>query len=141
MGTLVTILEAIEARLVVLEFKQTELVFSFEDVPKSIINKAFRIETELLEGRYYSGNVSNPLENVIIWIAYKARRKPRTVQKTAMNDVETIETDIINAASITGLASDPLLTLDRDASMAEPVAGYIVSKIAFTINYIRDVSP
>lgn len=140
MGDIKDIIEAIEARMVVLGFTQTEVLFNFEEIPDSIIHQAFRIDSPIpVENPYYSGNISNPQKNIPIWIAYKAYRKSRTAMKTAEDDRETIEVDLINHSSITGLGTDPLLTLS-DESTAKEVEGYIVSNLVFTANYIRDIS-
>ena len=139
MGTFVDIIEAVEARLVVLGFTQTEDVFDFEAVPDSIIDKAFRIENRLIEGRYYAGNVSNPLEALFIWVAYKALRKSRAVWKTALDDRETIESDILNHASIMSLASNPLLTLDDEETIQAYVGAYLISRLVFTVDYLMTV--
>lgn len=141
MGTLVDIIETIEARLDDLGFKQTEVVFDFDAVPDSIINGAFRIQNKLVEGRYHAGNLSNPLEEIRIWIIYKALRKPRTVWKTSLNDRETIETDLLNDASIHVLSSNPLLTMDNEETTQEYVGSYVVSLLVFTVDYLRDVQP
>lgn len=139
MGTLVDIIEAIEARLVALEFTQTEVVFDFDTVPDSIINGAFRIQNKLVEARYHAGNLSNPLEEIRIWIIYKALRKPRAVWKISLNDRETIETDLLNDVSIHALSSNPLLAMDNEETTQEYVGSYVVSLLVFTIDYLRTV--
>lgn len=141
MGAIKDIIEAIETRLVALSFKATEEVFDFEAVSDSVIDKAFRIETEIIENKYYSGNIGNPREEITIFIAYKTRRKPRTVWKTALNDREVIETDLINASSISGLSCDPILQMDREATTQKFMENYLISKLVFTADYIRDISP
>jgi len=141
MGDIEDIVEAIEARMVAMNFVQTDEVFNFDEVPTSVIDLAFRMETVLTDNPYFSENVGNPKEAISIWIAYKTKRDPRAVWKTAMNNRETIEVDLINHASITGLSTDPLLTLDREASIAKYLDNYLVSLLVFTANYIRDISP
>jgi hypothetical protein len=140
MGSIKDIVEAIEARLVDNSFKVTEEVFDFDTVPDSIIDHAFRIETSIVENPYYSGNISNPREEIEILIAYKALRKTRTQWKTALNDRETLENDLVNHASITGLSSDPLLMMDREATTQKYLEGYLISRLVFTVDYIRDIS-
>ena len=140
MGSIKDIVEAVETRMVALGFTQTDEVFDFNAVPESKINKAFRIETRLRTGRYHSGNLSNPIESLEIWIAYKATRNRRIVAKAGLDDRETIETDLINAASITGLASDPLLTMDQEASNQKLLPNHLIVKLAFSVDYLRDAS-
>ena len=76
-----------------------------------------------------------------IWRAYKTKRNERTVGDTALDDNETIEVDLINHASITGLSSDPLLWMDQEAVAEKYLEHYMIMKIAFTVDFIRDVSP
>jgi len=140
MGDIKDIQEAIEARMVALGFTQTEDVFDFEAVPGSIANQAFRVETEPIANPYYSFNIANTKERISIWICYKTYRKRRTVQKTAQDDRETIEVDLINHASISGLSTDPLLTMDAEATQEKLLEHWLVSKLAFTADIIRDIS-
>lgn len=140
MGEIKDIVDAIEARLVAMGFKQTDDVFTFDEVPNSVIDKAFRTETALAENPYYSGNIANPKEAISIWIAYKTFRDPRAKQKVAQNDREAIEVDIINHSSIKGLSSNPILFFDREASIAKYYENYLVSLLVFTADYIRDIS-
>jgi len=141
MGSIKDIVEAIETRMIALGFTQIDEVFDFNAVPESKINKAFRIETRLRTGRYHSGNLSNPIESLEIWIAYKATRNRRTIAKAGLDDRETIESDLINAAGITGLASDPLLQMDQEASNQKLLPNHLIVKLAFSVDYLRDVSP
>jgi hypothetical protein len=141
MGSIKDIVEAVETRMVALGFTQIDEVFDFDAVPESKINKAFRIETRLRTGRYHSGNLSNPIESLEIWIAYKAKRDRRAVTKTGLDDRETIESDLINAAGITDLDSDPLLMMDQEASNQKLLPNHLIVKLAFSVDYLRDVSP
>lgn len=141
MGDIKDILEAVEIRLDALGFKQTEEVFDFEREPSSQINKSFRIENHIIENPYHSGNISNPKEEIEIWIAYHTKRKKRKTWKDALDDRETIEVDLINSSDITGLSSDPLLTMDKEATTQKWLENYLVSKLVFTVDYIRDISP
>lgn len=141
MGSIKDIIEAIEVRMDALGFTQTDDVFDFNAVPQSRINKAFRIETSPRSNNYFSGNIANVKETITIWISYKAKRNRRTVWKTGLNDRESIEVDLINAAGISGLASDPLLTMDQEASSQKELPNHIISKLVFTADYIRDISP
>ncbi len=140
MGDIKDIVEAIEARLVANSFVATEEVFDFDTVPNSVIDKAFRIETTIIENPYYSENISNPLEEIEILIAYEALRKTRTQWKTALDDRETLEVDLINHATI-GAIADTLLTMDREATTQKYLENYLISRLVFTANYIRDISP
>ncbi len=140
MGDIKDIVEAIEARLVANSFVATEEVFDFDTVPDSIIDKAFRIETRIIENPYHSGNISNPKEEVEILIAYRALEKTRTQWKAGLDDRETLENDLVNHSSIRNLSSDPLVMMDREATMQKYLEGYLISRLVFTVNYIRDIS-
>ena len=141
MGAIKDIIEAIEVRMDTLGFTQTDDVFDFKTIPQSRINKAFRVETRIRSNDYYPGNVAHVKETIEIWIAYKAKRNRRTVWKNGLNDRETIEVDLINAAGISGLSCDPLLTMDQEASSQKELPNHIISKLVFTADYIRDISP
>lgn len=140
MGDLTDIKQAIEARMVVLKFLKSDEMFDFDNEPDSQMDKLFRIEVEMEENRYYAGNVSNPLDNIIIWIARKTKQNKRVVGDLALDDRETIEVDLINHSSITGLDSDPLLMMDKEAIMEKYLANYLINRLVFTADYIRDVS-
>lgn len=136
------IVEAAETRLLALGFKTTDEVFDFDGVPSSVMDKAFRIEVRLLSSEYEAGNQANPICELGIYIAYRipAGGSPRAAWKTALDDLEAIETDLINAASIRGLACNPVLTLDREATTQKYLEDYVVSKVAFSSNYLRDLN-
>lgn len=140
MGAITDIIAAVEARMLVLGFEQSNDVFDFDTVPSSNIHKAFRIETRILRNPYHSGDVANPREELIIWIAYRATRDVNAAWKSALNDRESVERDLINAASISGLSCDPLLQMDSEASAQKYLESYLVSKLAFTVDYVRDIS-
>lgn len=141
MGDIKDIISAIEARLVALGFKTTEEVFDFESISDSVIDKSFRIETAVIENPYHLGNIANPKEEISIWIAYKTMRKPRTTWKAALDDRESVEKDLINSSSITGLSCDPILMMDREATTQKFLEDYLISKLVFTADYLRDISP
>jgi len=137
-GTLSTLIAAIEARMVVLGFKTTEEIFNFDAVPDSVIHKAFRIETRLIDKNNCTDQYTRVQEELTIYIAYRPMAQSlRTSWKTAMDDRETIETDLVNASSILALASGPLLFLDRETDSQRYVIDYLVSKLAFTAHYNR----
>lgn len=140
MGNIKTIVEAVEARMVALGYVQTEEVFDFDAIPDSIIDNSFRIEVSNVENEYHSGNISQTVDDIEIWIAFKEKRKPRTQWKSALDARETIEVDLINHASITGLSSDPLLTMDKEASVEKYLADYLILKLVFSCDYVRDIS-
>jgi len=141
MGDIKSIVEAIEGRMAVLGYTATNDVFDFESVPDSIIDKAFRIETRILENPYYSGNVANPKEEIAIWIAYKTKRNPRAVWKTALDEREAVEKDLVNAEAISSLSCDPLLEMDQEASSQKLLEDYLISKLVFSVDYIRSIAP
>ncbi len=141
MSSLGDIVTAIETRLTTLAYKATDEVFNFDAVPNSIIDKAYRMETRLIRNEYHLNNQANPNEEISIYIAYKAKRNTRTVWKTALGDRETIEKDIVNAAAIRALASDPLVMMNGEASTMKYLGDYLVSRLVFTIDYLRDITP
>jgi len=141
MGAIKDIIEKIEARLEALGFKATEEVFDFENEPSSVIHKRFRIETEIIDNEYHSGDIANVKEEISIWIAYHITSSRRATWKTALNDRETIEIDLYNSSDISGLSSDPLLEMDREATTQKFLEEYVISKLVFTCDYIRDISP
>ena len=141
MGVLKDIVTAIENKMVSLGFKKTKEVFDFERVPDSVIDKAFRIETRTVENRYYSGNIGNPKDELSIWIAYKLHRDPLAAWKSALDDQETIERELINDTALRALSSDPMLMMDREQSTQKYLENYLVSRLAFTADYLRDISP
>ena len=140
MGDLTDIKQAIEARMVVLEFKQSDEKFDFDNEPDSQMDKLFRVDVELEENLYYSGNIANPKYLITIWRAYKTKRNKRTVGDTALDDNETIEVDLINHASITGQDTDPLLMMDKEAVAEKYLENYMIMRLVFTVDYIRDIS-
>lgn len=140
MGSIKDIKQAVEARMVALAFEQSDEEFDFDSEPDSQMDKLFRVKIEMEENRYYSDNLSNPLDNIIIWIAYKTKRNKRTAGDAALDDRETIEVDLINDVSITGLASDPLLAMDKEAVQEKYLENYLINRLVFTVDYIRDVS-
>lgn len=140
MGVLVTIIKAVETRLAALGFTATNEVFDFDSVPSSVIHRAFRIEARPAQVAYHPFNIASIIGDITIWIAYKVHRNKRTVHQTALDDQEMIERDVINDAVIRALASDPLITLGGDVEIGEYQDIYLVSKIPFRADYVRDVS-
>ena len=140
-----TIIEAIEARLTALGFTATEEVFDFEAVPDSIANKAYRIESKRAGCEYLMNHLTNPREAIEIYVAYLisavAGHKPRTAWKTALDDQESIEKDLCTNVTILALASNPLITMDGDASAIKERGDYIVSRMVFNCDYLRDITP
>jgi acetyl-CoA acetyltransferase len=134
------LIEAIEARMVEFGFTATNTVFDFDAVPDSIIHKAFRIENRIIENRYNMDNRANPREEIAIWIAYKEKRDARAAWKAGLDDREIIEDDLVNDPTIMALDSDPLLALDSEASSQKYLKEYLVSKLAFTADYLRTIS-
>ena len=140
MSAIGDIVGAVETRMAALGFTPTDAVFDFEDVPSSIVDKAFRIETRLVRNEYHPGDVGNPVDAIEIYIAYKTFRNPRTVWKTALGDRETIEDDLINAASINELSCDPLLQMDGEATTQKYKDDFLISRLVFSVDYLRDIS-
>jgi hypothetical protein len=135
------IVAAIEARLTALGFTATEDVFDFYAVPASIANLAYRIEAKRIGCAYWMNHHANPQDAIEIYIAYAMTRKARTAWKTALDDRERIEKDLLSAASILALASNPLLMMDADATAAKERDGWLVSRLVFNCDYLRDLTP
>jgi len=140
MSAIGDIVGAVETRMTTNSFVATEDVFNFDSVPSSIINKAFRIETNQVSCDYNLGQQANVKERMEIYIAYKTRTKPRTAWKAALGDRETLEKDIMNAAAIQALASNPVFFMDGEATMTKEVGTYLVSRLVFTIDYFRSLA-
>jgi hypothetical protein len=135
-----TLIEAVETRMTALGFTATNTVFDFDLIPDSIIHKAYRIESRIIGNNYGMDNQANPREEIAIWIAYKMKRDARAAWKTALDDREVIEDDLVNNPTIMALDSDPLLTLDSEASAQKYLEDYLVLKLAFTADYLRTIS-
>jgi hypothetical protein len=135
-----TLIEAIETRMTALGFTASNTVFDFDLVPDSVINKTFRIESRIIGNSYGMDNLANPREEIAIWIAYKMMRDARAAWKSALDDREAIEKDLVKNATIMALDSDPLLMLDSEASAQKYLEDYFVLKLAFTADYLRTIS-
>jgi len=135
-----SIIEAVEARMAALGFTATKAVFDFDNVPDSVIHKAYRIESRVIENRYGMDNLANPREEIAIWIAYKMKRDARATWKGALDDREAIEDDLVNDPAIMALDSDPLLALNSEASAQKYLEDYLISKLAFTADYFRKLA-
>ncbi len=141
-GDLSTIIAAIEVRLAVLGFTKSKTVFDFDSVPDSIIDSAYRIDSRQLENEYIMGNNALTADELSIFIAYKMTRDGSVVLSKALDDRETIEKDIIENVSITTCPTQkPILALSGEASAAKYLTNYLVSKLAFRCDYIRDLTP
>jgi len=136
-GTLTAIIGAIETILTSSGFVKAADAFDFDAVPSSVIHKAYRIESRILQNRYGLDNLSNPLEEIAIWIAYKTFRDPVAARNTAYDDRETIESAIVTSAAIQALASSPILELNGEASATKLLEDILVSKLVFTADYLR----
>ncbi len=135
-----TLIGAIETRLNALGFVAVDTVFDFDAVPESLINKAYRIESRLREPGYGMNNLANPREEITVWVSYSARPEPRTAWKNALDDRERIEDDLVNDPTIMALDSDPLIVLDGEASAQRYLKEYLISKLAFTADYLRTIA-
>lgn len=134
------LIEAIETRMTALGFTATNTVFDFDLVPDSIIHKAYRIESRIVGNKYGMDNQANPREEISIWVAYKMKRDARAAWMAALDDREAIEDDLVNNPTIMALDSDPLLTLDSEASAQKYLEDYLVMKLAFMADYLRTIS-
>ena len=139
-GDLTAIIAEIGKRLEALGFKPVKTVFDFDAVPDSIIDKAYRVETRLAGNDYNMGNQATTTETVEIFIAYKLGRDSAAAWAKALDDRETVERDIINDGTIAGLPSDPILALNQEAAAQKYLENYLVSKIVFRCDYIRDLA-
>lgn len=138
-NAIVTLIEAIEARLVNLGYKATEDWFDFESVPSSIIHQSFRITTAPEDITYHSDNLANPIEGIEIWLAFWKKRVTRTNIKTMLTSYrEDVEVDLLKIDT-QGLASDPLMTL-KEAEFGKDNENFLILRLKFHANYLRDVS-
>lgn len=139
-NAIVALIEAIETRMIALGYKETEDWFDFDSVPSSVIHQAFRIETRPEEVIYHAGNLANPIEAIEIWMAFWKKRVTRTNIKTMLTSYrEDVETDLLNSSAISGLASDPLMTL-KEAEFGKDNQNFLILRLMFHANYLRDVS-
>jgi hypothetical protein len=134
-----TLIEAVETRMTALGYAATNAVFDFDSVPDSVIHKAYRIESRIVGNNYCMDGLANPREEIAIWIAYKMKRDARAAWKAALDDREAIEDDLVNDPAIMALDSDPLLALNSEASAQKYLEDYLVSKLAFTADYLRTI--
>lgn len=140
MGNIKEIVEIIENKLEEMGYRPTDEVFDFDSVPASIVNKAFRIEARLTENPYYPGKVANPKQEISIYIAYKEKRSMRAVWKQACDEMEAIEKELINPELYSGLSSDPVVLMDTEASAMKYLENYLVMRLVFRVDYLRDIS-
>ena len=133
------IIEALTAVLVTAGFKATKETFSFDGVPDSVIDHAFRIEARIESTDYQMFMVREADEIFSIWIAYKATRDIAAVRNGALADQEAIERAILNDADLSALDCDPIVGMV--ATEIEQLSDvYLVSRIDFKINYVQSVS-
>lgn len=138
-NAIVTLIEAIETRLINLGYTATEEWFDFDSVPSSVIHQSFRIEARPEDVIYHSGNLSNPIEQIEIWLAFWKKRVTRTNIKTMLTSYrEDVETNLL-LINTQGLASDPLLTL-KEAEFGKDKGNFLILRLMFQANYLRDVS-
>jgi hypothetical protein len=140
MGDIRQIIEVIEAKLQSLGYKPTDEVFDFDSVPNSIMDRAFRIETRMIENAYYSGQIANPKQEISIYIAYKERRAMRAIWKVAYDEMEIIEKELMAPGLFAGLVSDPLIWMDNEASALKYLENYLILRVVFVVDYLRDIS-
>jgi hypothetical protein len=141
MGDTKSLVRAVAARLAALGFSQSGEVFNFQAIPDSVIDKSFRIETRPVRNQYHSGEIAETDEMIDIWIAYDTAGGILETWEDAIDNREEIELDLINAESISSLPTDPLLAMDPEASIQKYLGNYLVQRISFKANHIRDVSP
>jgi hypothetical protein len=141
MSALGSIVAAVRARLVALGYTATDKVFDFDNWPSSVAHKAFRIEVRGLGHEPHTDNKASAAAAIDIYIVYAMRRSESTAGDAAIDDRETIENDILTAASILNLSSSPLLFPNAEASSSKERDGFLVSRLSFTANYLRDYTP
>lgn len=137
---LTAIIAEIENRLEALDFGAAKAVFDFDAVPDSVIDKAYRIETRLVGNEYIMGNRAMTTDSIEIYIAYKLGRGASAARAKALNDREEIEKDIIDDGAIAALPQGPVLTLSEEGPALKYLENYLVSKVIFRCDYIRDLS-
>lgn len=139
-GDLRTILDAIRVRMDSLGFKATDKAFDFDAVPDSLMDRAYRIETRLLESTPILGNRAVTAEELAVFVAYKLKRKDADALDAALDDREKIERDIVNDATVAALAQRPILRLAGDSMAVKYLDNYLVSKTVLRCDYDRDIS-
>ena len=75
-GDLTAILSAVRTRMTALGFTATKHNFDFDEVPNSIIDKAYRIHTGAPSTEYWTGKNAAVSIGIEIYIAYKIHREP-----------------------------------------------------------------
>lgn len=132
------IVELIEAALKAAGFNPSKEVFSFDAVPDSTIDKAFRIETRVENTDYQMSMIREIDEIISVWIAYKALRDVRIVRNNAAADREAVERALINDAAIAALDCNPIVEM-IGGETAELSDAYLVSRIDFKFNFVQSV--
>lgn len=125
-----TVLTAIEG----LGYKLSHDVFSFDEVPTSIMDKAYRWEIATNAIRELSGKRVDKDKTLDIWVAYKLTAKGDTKTDTLgmLTSIEAVE-DALLAALL------PLPSVVIKSSMSKYVANYIIFNVSFDFTYWRDL--
>lgn len=132
------IIEAIAEAMKTAGFKPTKEAFSFDAVPDSTIDRAFRIDTRIDQTEYQMSMIREIDEIITVWIAYKGLRDINAVRNTAAADRESVERALINDAAIAALDCNPIVDM-IGGEMAEYADAYLVSRIDFNVNYVQSV--
>lgn len=132
------IIEAVAEAMKTAGFKPTKEAFSFDAVPDSTIDRAFRIESRIDQTEYQMFMIRECDEILSVWIAYKALRDINAVRNNAAADREAIERAMISDPALVALDCNPIVNM-IGAEMAEYADAYLVSRIDFNINFVQSV--
>jgi hypothetical protein len=132
------IIESIAEAMKTAGFKPSKEAFSFDAVPDSTIDKAFRTETRVDRSDYQMFMIREIDEIISVWIAYKGLRDINAVRNNAAADRESVERALINDAAIAALDCNPIVEM-IGGEMAEYADAYLVSRIDFKFNFVQSV--
>ncbi len=128
----------VEAVLDVLEglgYKISRDIFGFEEVPSSVMDKAYRWEITTNDVRELSGSRVEKDKMLNVWVAYKVTAKGNTRTDTLgmLSSIEAVEDALLGA-----LVNLPGMVMQ--SSMSRYVANYAVFNVSFDFTYWRDLT-
>jgi hypothetical protein len=140
-GVIGTIVAAVETCVTALGYTLSDNVFNFDCVPDSVIDKSYFIEIKQNKATYFSGHKKEAVDEMMVWLAFKKDRDPHATRNVAIDARETLESGIMNNAALLALPSDPIITMDGEASLTKEFDDYLMMKLVFFIDYLRSVAP
>jgi acyl-CoA-binding protein len=128
----------VEAVLDVLEglgYKISSDIFGFEEVPSSVMDKAYRWEVTTNAVRELSGSRVEKDKTLNLWVAYKVTAKGNTRTDTLgmLSSIEAVEDALLGA-----LVNLPGMVMQ--SAMSRYVANYAVFNVSFDFTYWRDLT-